>query len=175
MHWINGVQCFPDTKTSHARSSNFSSSTKAPVQKQSSFVKSFPTLEVNFLLIIIKIFKFYMFQRLYNHYEFLDGQTVLQSVTDCRPLHPFCATYISDSSVCYSLINWSTSQRWCSNIWTSSVILKNLFPWLIMWYHLKGCEDFVTRKWDKWRKWPYANSKLLWTHNFWVVNYDLFL
>jgi len=34
-----------------------------------------------------------MFKRLHNHYSFLDSQTVPQSATDCRPLHPLHAIF----------------------------------------------------------------------------------
>jgi len=57
-------------------------------------VQSFPRLaQVHFLLIIMQIFPFSMFKRLHNHYSFLDSQTVPQSATDCRPLHPLRAAY----------------------------------------------------------------------------------
>jgi hypothetical protein len=71
-----------------------------------SYLKSFPTLEVHFLL-LYKSYSFNIFERLYNYFAFLDGQIApqLMLIINCRPLLDFASNLqITSSSMFLGLI-----------------------------------------------------------------------
>ena len=58
-----------------------------------SHVKDFSHFRSSFIWIFTQKFHISYVERLYNHYSFLDGQTIPLVVINCRPLHQLCMTY----------------------------------------------------------------------------------
>lgn len=120
----------PSHKALPCKKLNFWNSNTTPITARLNFpthkvlvFKKFLTFDVQFFRTVIKKFPINILKRLYNPHSFPDNWCVQYSVLHCRPLHNLHATYQPLIPVAQFFLhptNWSTSQKSCSKVWTST-------------------------------------------------------